>query len=157
MTETENITAEKDELLQLVSFNLGKEEFGIDILKVQEIIRMIQITVVPNSKSFISGVINLRGRIIPVMDLRARLAMQPKDSDNNTRIIVVSLLENTIGFIVDSVSEVLRIPASVTEAPPSIVAGIRSDYITSVAKLADRILILLDLEKVITEDEIALQ
>jgi purine-binding chemotaxis protein CheW len=157
MSETENAVAEKDELLQLVSFNIGREEFGIDILTVQEIIRMIQITTVPNSKPYVSGVINLRGRIIPVIDLRTRLGMQQRDSDNNTRIIVVSLRDTTIGFIVDSVSEVLRIPASVTEAPPSIVAGIKADYITSVAKLEDRILILLDLEKIISEEEIVQQ
>lgn len=142
-----------DELLQLVSFNIGKEEFGMDILKVQEIIRMITITKVPNSPEFVEGVINLRGRVIPVVDLRIRLGMEKIEYGKNTRIIVVEIEGKTIGFIVDSVSEVLRIPKSITEPPPSIVAGIRAEYITAIGKLEDRLLILLDLEKILAFGE----
>ncbi|HPN39382.1 MAG TPA: chemotaxis protein CheW, partial [Melioribacteraceae bacterium] len=141
------------ELLQLVSFKIGEEEFGIDILKVQEINRMMQITKVPNSPEFIDGVVNLRGRIIPVIDLRTRLNMARIEHDNRTRIIVVDLSGVTVGFIVDEVSEVLRIPKSITEPPPAMVAGIDSDYITAVGKLEDRLLILLDLEKIFSIDE----
>ena len=144
----EIIQKESQELLQLVSFNLGSEEFGIDILKVQEIIRLINITKVPNSPEFIEGVINLRGRVIPVIALRIKLGMEKIEYSNSTRIIVVEINNNTVGFVVDGVSEVLRIPANITEAPPSMVAGVDSEYITAVGKLEDRLLILLDLEKI---------
>lgn len=142
-----------DQVLQLVSFNIGREEFGVDILKVQEINRMITITKIPNSPEFVEGVINLRGRVIPVVDLRIRLGLNKIEYGKNTRIIVVEIESKTIGFIVDSVSEVLRIPKSVTEPPPMVVAGIKSDYITAIGKLEDRLLILLDLEKILAFDE----
>jgi purine-binding chemotaxis protein CheW len=144
---------ENEELLQLVSFNIDEEEFGVDILKVQEIIRTVQITQVPNAPAFVKGVINLRGKVIPIVDLRMKLGKEKKKDDNNTRIIVVDLESKTIGFIVDSVSEVLRIPKNITEAPPEIVSGINSEYITAVGKLEDRLLILLDLEKILSTRE----
>ena len=144
---------ESNELLQLVSFKISNEEFGVDILCVQEINRMLQITKMPNTPEFIEGVINLRGRVIPVLDLRVKLGMQRIEHDKNTRIIVVELKGKTIGFIVDEVSEVLRIPKSITEAPPEMVGGIDSDFITSIGKLDDRLLILLDLEKILTTSE----
>lgn len=145
---------EQEELLQLVSFKIGEEEFGVDILSVQEINRMLQITKVPNTPDFIEGVINLRGRIIPVIDLRIKLGMARKDHGKNTRIVVVEIKGQTIGFIVDEVSEVLRIPKSITEAPPEMVGGVNSDFITSIGKLEDRLLILLDLEKILSINEL---
>lgn len=135
--------------LQLVSFNIGDEEFGIDILKVQEINRMLTVTRVPNSPAFVDGVINLRGKVIPIIDLRGRFGMERKDHDKNTRIVVVELAGKIVGFVVDAVKEVLRIPRQVTEAPPSLASGVDEQYITGVAKLDDRLLILLDLEKVL--------
>lgn len=142
-----------DELLQLVSFNIGQEEFGVDILKVQEINRMIVVTQVPNAPEYIDGVINLRGKVIPIIDLRTRLGLPRKQHDKDTRIIVVELGGKTVGFVVDAVREVLRIPKSITEPPPSIVGGINSQYITAVGKLEDRLLILLDLDKVLSTEE----
>ncbi len=139
---------ESTDILQLVSFKIGSEEFGVDILKVQEINRMMQVTKVPNAPEFVDGVVNLRGRIIPVVDLRTRLQMSRKEHDKDTRIIVIELDGTVIGFIVDEVSEVLRIPRDITEPPPPMVAGIDADYITAVGKLEDRLLILLDLEKI---------
>ena len=144
---------EKDELLQLVSFKVNGEEFGVDILQVQEIIRTMKITKVPQSKDFVDGVINLRGRVIPVVNLRRRLGMEKIEEDNKTRIIVVEIGAKTIGFIVDEVNEVLRIPKSITEPPPKALNGIDSNYITAVGKLEDRILILLDLKKLFSEEE----
>jgi len=146
MNEIVQTKNESNELLQLVSFKISNEEFGVDILCVQEINRMLQITKMPNTPEFIEGVINLRGRVIPVLDLRIKLGMPRKEHDKNTRIIVVELKGKTIGFIVDEVSEVLRIPKSITEAPPEMVGGVNSDFITSIGKLEDRLLILLDLE-----------
>ena len=154
MSNNEDSKKENQELLQLVSFKIGEEEFGVDILSVQEINRMSQITKVPNTADFIEGVINLRGRVIPVMDLRVKLGMPRKEHGKNTRIVVVELKGQTIGFIVDEVSEVLRISKDITEAPPEMVGGVNSDYITSIGKLEDRLLILLDLEKIITTSEL---
>ncbi len=149
MSNIHSKTQETEEILQLVSFNIGNEEFGIDILKVEEIIRVISITQIPNSPEFVEGVVNLRGRVIPVINLRTRLGFEKKEFDNQTRVIVVEVSGMTLGFIVDSVREVLRIPKSITEPPPSITAGVNSEYITAVGKLENRLLILLDLEKVL--------
>jgi len=141
--------------LQLVSFNIGTEEFGVDILKVQEINRMVEITRVPQAPHFVEGVINLRGKVIPIVDLRKRFGLELKEHDKNTRIVVVDIGGNIMGMIVDSVSEVLRLPASTIEPPPEIVTGINSEYIKGVAKLEDRLLIFLDLSRVIDAEELA--
>lgn len=153
MAEILNSKNELSDILQLVSFKIGNEEFGVDILKVQEIIKIITITNIPNSPSFVEGVINLRGKVIPIIDLRNRLGFEKIAHTKNTRIIVVELSGNTVGFVVDEVSEVLRISKSITEAPPELVTSINSEYITAVGKLEDRILILLDLDKVLNTDE----
>lgn len=153
MSEQAGNKNESTELLQLVSFKIANEEFGVDILNVQEINKMSTITKVPNSPGFVEGVINLRGRVIPVVNLRTKMSMPNRDYDKDTRIIVVDLSGKTVGFLVDSVSEVLRIPRNIIEPPPSMVAGINSNYITAVGKLEDRLLILLDLEKVLLEEE----
>ncbi len=151
----EQVQRTSDELLQLVSFKIGSEEFGVDILKVQEINRMVEITKVPQAPSYVEGVINLRGRVIPIVDLRKRFNLEVKDHDKNTRIVVVDIGGNIIGMVVDSVSEVLRLPADTIEPPPEIATGINSDYIKGVAKLEDRLLIFLDLSKVIDLDEMS--
>lgn len=149
----ENQKIEITDLIQLVSFKVGREEFGIDILKVQEINRMLKITKVPNAPDFVEGVVNLRGRIIPVIDLRKRLKIESREHDNKTRIVVVDITGNTVGFIVDEVNEVLRIPRDIIENPPELVATVDSEFITSVAKLEDRIIILLDLDNLLKQDE----
>ena len=141
-----------DDLLQLVSFNIGEEEFGVDILSVKEINRMQNVTRVPNAPEYVDGVINLRGKVIPIVDLRSRLGMQRKEHDKNTRIIIVEMRGKVVGFVVDAVQEVLRIARGVTEVPPSILGSIKGDYIKAVGKLADRLLILLDLEKALDDE-----
>lgn len=141
------------ELLQLVSFKIGNEEFGIDIFNVKEINRMVNITKVPNSPDYVEGIINLRGKVIPVIDLRTKLGMPKKEHDKDTRIVVADIDGRTVGFLVDAVSEVLRIPRNITEAPPALTTGINSDYITAVGKLEDRLLTLLDLTKVLAKEE----
>ncbi|MBI5729901.1 MAG: purine-binding chemotaxis protein CheW [Ignavibacteriales bacterium] len=153
MQSVANVKTESTELLQLVSFTLNEEEFGIDILMVQEIIRMLQITKVPNSPDFVDGVVNIRGRIIPVVDLRCKLGMPRKEHDKETRIVVVEVSGKTIGFIVDAVTEVLRIPSSTIEAPPELIAGVNSEFIKAVGKLEDCLLILIDLEKILSNPE----
>jgi len=141
------------ELLQLVSFKIGSEEYGIDILNVKEINRMVNITKVPNSPVFVEGIINLRGQVIPVVNLRTKLGMPKIEHDKDTRIVVVDIEGRTVGFLVDAVSEVLRIPRNITEAPPEITTGKNSEYITAVGKLEDRLLTLLDLNKVLVKEE----
>lgn len=141
------------EILQVVSFKIGNEEFGVDILKVREINRLVQITRLPNTPNFIEGVMNLRGKVIPVINLRKRLGLGEKNYDKDIRIIVVELNDKTVGFIVDSVSEVLRLSKSIIEPPPELISGIDTEYITGIAKLEDKLLLLLDLEKILTADE----
>ena len=152
--KTTVLGAVADELLQLVSFKIGAEEFGVDITKVQEINRMVEITKVPQAETYVEGVINLRGKVIPIIDLRKRMSMEIKENDKNTRIVVVDIENFVMGMIVDSVSEVLRIPVSTIEPPPDIVTGVNADYIQGVAKLEDRLLIFLDLSKVIDVEEV---
>ncbi|HLC41343.1 MAG TPA: chemotaxis protein CheW [Methylomirabilota bacterium] len=140
-------------VLQLVSFNLGDEEYGVDILRVQEINRMVHITRVPKAPEFVEGVINLRGKVIPIVDLRKRFGLTAKPHDKNTRIIVVDIDGRTVGLIVDGVSEVLRFSMDTIEPPPPMVTGVDAEYIWGVGKLEDRLLILLDLSKVLANEE----
>lgn len=141
------------ELMQLVTFSIGEEEFGVDILKVQEINRMMDITKVPRAPFFVEGVINLRGKVIPIIDLRKRFKLTARPHDKNTRIIVIEINNMIVGFVVDSVSEVLRIPSSTVEPPPPVVAGLESEYLSGVGKLEDRLLILLDLNRLLSNEE----
>lgn len=143
-----------DELLQLVTFSIGEEEFGVNILKVQEINRTMEITKVPRSPEFVEGVINLRGKVIPIIDLRRRFGLSSKPEDKDTRIIVIEINSVIVGFVVDAVSEVLRIPASTVEPPPPVVAGVESDYISGVGQLKDRLLIMLDLDKLLSTEDL---
>jgi purine-binding chemotaxis protein CheW len=133
---------------------VGTEEVAVPILSVQEINRMMQITRVPQSPPFIEGVINLRGKIIPVMDLRRRFGLEQTGNSNDERIIVVEVGSRVIGFTVDQVNEVLRISADIVEPPPAMVRGVDSDYVQGVGKLQDRLLILLDLERLFSSTEI---
>lgn len=141
------------ELIQLVTFSIGEEEFGVNILQVQEIIRTMEITNVPRSPDFVEGVINLRGKVIPIVDMRSRFGLESKAHDKYTRIIVVEFEMIIVGFVVDSVSEVLRISANSIQPPPPVVAGMDSDYIDGVGKLEDRLLILLDLNSLLNNEE----
>ncbi len=149
----EQLKRQDAELLQLVTFSIAEEEFGVDILKVQEIIRTMEITKVPRAPEFVEGVINLRGKVIPILDLRRRFGLVSREHDKHTRIIVIEINNMIVGFVVDSVSEVLRIPASTVEPPPPVVAGLESEYISGVGKLEDRLLILLDLDSLLSSEE----
>ena len=150
----EMLKKQEDELFQLVTFSIGEEEFGVDILKVQEIIRTMEITKVPRAQAFVEGVINLRGKVIPIIDLRRRFGLASKVHDKHTRIIVIEMNVMIVGFVVDSVSEVLRIPTSTVEPPPPVVAGLESEYISGVGKLEDKLLILLDLDKLLSKEDV---
>ena len=143
------------ELLQLVSFMVGTEEFAIPILTVREINRMMQITRVPQSPPFIEGVINLRGKIIPVMDLRKRFRLETRENTGDSRIIVVEVGSRVIGCMVDRVNEVLRIGGEIVEPAPAMVCGVDSNYVQGVGKLDDRLRILLSLERLFSQEELA--
>ncbi len=143
------------DLLQLVVFELGGEEFGVEIMNVQEIIRMPEMTQIPHSPDFVEGVINLRGRIIVVVNLSKRFNMRSKATDENSRIIVVEIGNAVVGMIVDSVNEVLRIPASNVEPAPELVTSkVSRNYLKGVGKIDKRLLILLDLARVMTVEEV---
>ncbi|MDH3974078.1 MAG: chemotaxis protein CheW [Deltaproteobacteria bacterium] len=146
--------AEKRENVQLVSFVLGEEFFGVNILLVQEIITVPEITRIPNSPSFIEGMINLRGRLLPVVDLRKRLYVGKEFFDRKTRILVIQIEDKITGFLVDSVEAVMSVPADSIEAAPEIVTiGIETQYITGISKLDDRMIILLDFKRLFNKEE----
>jgi purine-binding chemotaxis protein CheW len=141
------------EFVKVVSFHLGNEEYGVDIAQVQEIIRMVEITHVPRAPRFMEGVINLRGQLIPIIDLRTRFSMPRIDQTKSTRIIVTEIGNKRVGIVVDSVSEVLNIPLEQVEDAPDMIAGVGTEYIQGVGKVSDRLIILLDLTMVITGEE----
>lgn len=144
-----------DHQLQLVTFMMGEEEYAVDILSVKEINRMMRLTAVPQSPPDVEGVINLRGRIIPVLDLRTRFGMPKAERNDHNRIVVVEVHGQVIGFIVDRVHEVLRISSGIVEPAPEMVTSTQSDFVAGVGKLEDRLLILLDLARVVTADMVS--
>jgi purine-binding chemotaxis protein CheW len=151
-------TARQDDVIQLVSFVIGREVFGVSILAVQEIIRMSNITPIPNAPNYVEGVINLRGKVIPIVDLKKRLNIVTDAESldkSKTRILVIEVEHKVIGFIVDAVSRVIKIPISSIEPPPEIViAGVESEYIKGVSKLEDILLILLDFNNIFQHKEV---
>ena len=139
--------------MQLVSFRLAQEEYGIEITKVQEIILMGEITRVPQTPHYIKGLINLRSTVIPIVDLRLRFGLSEEEYGDETRIMVVNVAGKTIGIIVDAVSEVLRITDEQVAPPPPTVAGLGQEYLTGLVKLEKRLLILLDIEKILLNED----
>jgi purine-binding chemotaxis protein CheW len=141
--------------LQLVVFSLGKEEFAVEVTQVREIMRMEEITRMPKSPPFVEGIINLRGQIIAVVDLARRLNLESGERSGDTRIIVVEADEVKVGMIVDSVSEVLRVSAEAVEANPTLAADMSAAYLQGVVKHDNRLIILLDLTRVLSLEEMA--
>lgn len=139
---------------QLVVFNLGEEEYGVDILQVQEIKRLTEITRVPNAPDFVEGVINLRGNVIPVIDLHKRFQLGTTEITDESRIVIVNVRDITVGITVDAVSEVLTLEEDAFAAPPSLVAGIDASFIEAIGKLDDRLLILLNMDRILGLDEV---
>jgi purine-binding chemotaxis protein CheW len=139
--------AESEESIQLVSFKLASEEYGIEINKVREIILLGEITEMPQTPAYVKGLINLRSTVIPIVDLALKFDLPLSEPTEETRIVVVNVLGKTIGIVVDAVSEVLRISKSQIAPPPPTVAGIGQEQLIGLAKMEDRLLILLDIEK----------
>lgn len=147
-----NTIVEED--LKVIVFELNKEEYAVPVQQVGSIERTQTITRVPNTADFVKGVINLRGVVTPVIDLRTRFGMKESDQSENTRIIIVYMDDIKAGMIVDAANDVTDIPGATVEPPPSVVGTVETDYIRGIAKLEDRLLILLDLHKVLHEDEV---
>lgn len=143
------------EEIQLVVFSLGREEFAVEVTQVREIIRMEEITRMPKSPYFVEGIINLRGQIIAVIDLAKRLNIEPGERSTETRIIVVEAGDVRVGMIVDSVSEVLRIGADAVEPSPTMATDVSAAFLRGVVKHDNRLIILLDLAKVLSLEEMA--
>ncbi len=141
-----------------LTFTLGEEEYGVEILKVREIIGLMDITPVPHTPEFIKGVINLRGKVIPVIDLRLKFGLEPREYDERTCIIVVEVSTQTgpvlMGIIVDNVSEVLNISTTDIEPPPRFGTQVDTRFILGMAKAKGKVKILLDIDKVLTQEEI---
>ena len=142
----ETTVNEVDEM-QLVVFDLADETYGVDIGSVREIIRIQEITKVPRTPDCVEGVINLRGKVIPVIDLRKRFGFQQAEVTKDTRIVVVDINGSDIGVVVDAVTEVLRLSSDSVEPPSGVITTTDSDYLLGIAKLESRLVILLDLQK----------
>jgi len=138
---------------QLVVFQLAQEHYGVDIAAVEGIIKMQTITKMPHTPEFVEGVTNLRGVVVPVVDLRRRFGLPAQEADRDTRIMVVFMGSSKIGMIVDAVSQVLRIPEEAVEPPPPMITSVNSAFIKGIAKLENQLVILLDLAKVLNTVE----
>lgn len=139
--------------LQQVIFKLDKEEYGLDIMKVNGIEKYQEVVKVPNSPEYIEGIINLRGEVLPIYSLRKKFNLDSKISDDETKIIVAITNEMKIGFVVDSVAEILHIEEDSIESAPKIVTGISRKYIKSVAKQENRMIILVDIDLIVSDEE----
>jgi len=159
-TATEKTLVQEDHVLdatgtmQLVSFRLAEEEYGIGITRIREIILITEITQIPQTPDYVKGLINLRSTVIPVIDLRTRFGLPEGEVTDEGRIMVLHVGSKMIGIVVDAVSEVLRVTQEQIAPPPPTVAGLERKYLTGLVKLEDRLLILLDIDKILTEEEI---
>ncbi len=143
------------ETLQFVTFKLGSQRYAMDILKVQEINNMKDITPIPNAPDYVEGAINLRGKVIPVLNLRKKFHMEEHPLNSLSKIIIMDMLGIVMGVIVDSVSDVLRISADILEPSPPIAAtGLRSEFVRGIAKLQDGLVIVLDMDKLFNAVEL---
>jgi purine-binding chemotaxis protein CheW len=148
-------SAKHDELIQLVSFMLAEEEYGVEVLKVREIIRMPTITKMPNVPQHVEGIVNLRGKVIPIISMRRRFNLMESEKNSQTRIIIMDVAGSLTGFIVDAVSEVIRIHSSEIQPPPAMMrsGGIEQEFITGVFNHTDRLLVIMDIDRMFSDDE----
>jgi purine-binding chemotaxis protein CheW len=138
---------------QLVIFELGEENYGVEISAIESIIKMQPITKVPHSPSFVEGITNLRGTVLPVIDLRKRFDLPPAERNRDTRIVVTNLGDKKVGMTVDSVSEVLTIQSNLVEPPPSMISSGHTEFLQGIVKISDRLIILLNLERILNDQE----
>lgn len=139
--------------LQAVVFMLNRAYYGVPILQVQEIVKMTEITELPNTPDFVQGIVNLRGKIIPIIDMRKRFGLPEETMDENWKILILKEEDVLFGVMVDQISEVEKVPATLIEKPPKIVAGVNGKFINGIAKTENRLLILLDIAKILSDEE----
>lgn len=152
----ENLSKQQEiegDLNQLISFIVGEEEYGLEILRVKEVIRVREITRLPRAPCFVKGIINLRGDVIPIIDLRDKFGLEHREYTSMTRVIVVDVDGRLVGMVVDAASQVVRIPADQIEPPPPIVGGLSAEYIKGVGKLDERLVILLNIDRILSAQE----
>ncbi len=152
-TTKDRVGSTQGELRQFISFSVGDEEYGLELLRVKEVIRVREITWLPKAPSFVKGIINLRGDVIPIIDLRDKFGLEAKEATANTRVIVVEVDGKLMGMIVDSASQVVRIPADQIDPPPPVLGGFSQEFITGVGKMDDKLIILLNSDAVLTAEE----
>ena len=142
--------------LQIVGFRIGRETFGLPISLVQEIVRPPEITAVPHAPEYVEGIMNLRGRIVPVIDLRRRFGAAVIENTRKSRVLVVEFESRAVGLVVDSASEVLKVSDAQIEPPPNVLTDAATNYVSGVAKYQGRIIILVDLKRILYADELRL-
>lgn len=153
-SHSSQLTSEEEKVIQLITFNLGDEEFAADINQVREIIRVGSITPIPDSPNFIKGIANVRGEITVVVDLKERFFLSRKKEVESKHIIITEQEKNLFGLVADEVTEVLRIPETEIKPTPELVTRIDRTYVSGVITLEDRLIILLDLAKVLLKEEL---
>jgi purine-binding chemotaxis protein CheW len=145
-------SAEGEEILELLAFKLADEEYAVDVLMIKEIIRSVEVTRVPRRPDFIKGIISLRGKVIPIFDLRIRLGLKESESNRDTRILVIAVEKGMIGVITDGVTEVVKVKTPEIEPPPAVGGGSAEGHLKGVTRVNGRLIILLDLEKAVWSD-----
>ena len=142
-----------EDMKQFISFSVGDEEYGLELLRVKEVIRVKEITWLPKAPSFVKGIINLRGDVIPIIDLRDRFGLEAREETDATRVIVAEVEERLVGMVVDSASQVVRISIAQIDSPPPVLDKFSHELIAGVGKVGDRLIILLQAEAILTVEE----
>jgi purine-binding chemotaxis protein CheW len=151
--KTTEVARDAAAVLQFMSFSVGDQEYGVELTRVKEVIRVPGITWLPRAPSFVKGIINLRGDVMPIIDLRDRFGLEPRAHTAETRVTVVEIEGHLVGIVVDSASQVVRIPGDQIEPPPGLGTGGSAELITGVGKLDDRLMLLLDVDAVLSPEE----
>ncbi len=146
---------EAEELRQLISFSVGEEEYGLELLCVKEVIRMREITWLPKAPPCVKGIINLRGDVIPIVDLREKFGLVAQEQTAMTRVIVVEVEGRPVGMVVDSASQVVRVPSDQFEAPPPMVGTAAQGFITGIGKLDGKLIITIDIDRILSTEEMS--
>ncbi len=149
----QSAAAESDQITQWVTFRLGEETYGVNVMQVQEVLRMTDIAPVPGAPDYVLGIINLRGNVVTVMDTRKRFGLMPAEADDSTRIVIIEAEDQVVGILVDSVAEVVYLSNSDIEMAPNVGNEESSRYIQGVANRKEGLLILVDLNRLLTDDE----